>query len=231
MSLSFPGNLFISVWFAWGRQEGKRNGTVESCRFHLAVCRSPRAHRLFGRSWWSTASLLPSGFNLPSRACAATGKPRGGLQIPREKTHWELWPQGPFPTVFFPFCGAKCFSMAAQTRLFAAWKEQIDPWMPAQSKYCSALHWPSHCVPWQCQRCCAHLGCSHSTLWTVCSWTFAFIFTRDSPRCLSEYFFFCFWSLACEHFTLPNGLAADGPDFPLLALEAHLAPVVLLGIS
>lgn len=100
MSLSFPGNLFISVWFAWGRQEGKRNGTVESCRFHLAVCRSPRAHRLFGRSWWSTASLLPSGFNLPSRACAATGKPRGGLQIPREKTHWELWPQGPFPTLF-----------------------------------------------------------------------------------------------------------------------------------
>lgn len=230
MSLSFPRNLFISVWFAWGRQEGERNGTVESCGFHLTVYRSPRAHRLFGRRWWSTASLLPSGFNLPSRGPCCFWKTQRGPPDPKRENPLRALTPGALPNpVFFAFCGAKCFSMAAQTRLFAAWKEQIDPWMPARSKYCSAPFQPSHCVLWQCQRCCAHLGCSHSTLWVICSWPFPFVFTRDSPRCLSEYF--CSWSLAFEHFTLPNGLAADGPDFPLLALEAHLASFVFLGIS
>lgn len=225
MSLSFPRNLFISVWFARGRQEGKRNGTVESCGFHLAVYKSPRAHRLFGEGGEAQRACCHPLLIYHPGALTASGKPRGGLQIPREKTHWERWPQGPFPTLF---------SSLSVVLSVSAWQHKHNCLLLGKSKL------TYECLPE------ASTVLPHSSHPTVsCGSARGAVLTLDAAiapcglsalcpfplfsRCLSEYF--CSWSLACEHFTLSNGLAADGPDFPLLALEAHSAPFVFLDIS
>jgi len=42
VSLLFPRNPLISVWFAQGRQKQKRKGVVKSSGLQLAICTSPR---------------------------------------------------------------------------------------------------------------------------------------------------------------------------------------------